>query len=757
MGQKTVKTICFTACLVICLLVLLPVTFAYWPDNDGQFSHLITISRWHEDDAVVANFDDAVHELKRRDPFLANYRRIIHILGDADVQESPIVPLNFEIYDVLLFKSSGSIIAVQIVGDISNSIFSSWESLIFAIERPGAALNRGGGEYRSSDTYTRSHATVRHAGSGWLARHDNVTGTPQVGADWFLSNDSWLAQHYPVGSLVEHGGRHFLKVAEADGMPGENAAIWHELPFVDRYYFDPPEWYARAWNFHDVVSFGGNFYASLISNNTTSPAGGQWQRIVPFDVMDTVPEFDPARQPPNAYPTGALVRRTIGEETEFFVHTGNVHWTTPLGGTAWERVSNWDELTGVLQWQPWTMYDTTNFAGKIVEHEGKFFERRGAGATVGVPPRYEPLGWRRVLTWQEAQAPVEFVPSDWAGNRIFQVTTGDETEFFALIQPTWATNPERPWDVGSVRFRRISEWNPAINYHVVGNIPWGTTGFAHAYTRDPATGEIVFWEVAASPTGSSGTVNGGMAGGNPNDFLGREDASPFWRRHRFEVRENIIISHVGGTPVVWERNTASLQPLPPSILNNDWQRRDIAITNTFVYTEHQGAVTLWRNISGSTTLAPGNPEAWQQIHFQTNKNFVFISNEYGVPHFFFSAIASSAFPALGSGDWLPLNINNYIVPDYFYMNDENGRPMYFTVAADGNWNELLPAWTGHSQNIRYHWCKFNTYYPGDIVCYGITGTHTYRYFRLMGGENAAFAAGVPPHSPTGNLFWEEVR
>ena len=309
-----------------------------------------------------------------------------------------------------------------------------------------------------------------------------------------------------------------------------------------------------------------------------------------------VPVFDPDRQAPNAYPAGAFVRGYIDGEWQFFYHLGNPHWTTALDSHAWIRVFSFEENVGVMRWSQRQLYDMAAFGGRIVYHNGRYFERWGANATVGVAPEHQPDAWRQIFTWNDVSQPVDFTPQDWSANRIFRYAGG----YFALVAPTWQANPERPTDADSVRFRRILEWQDTASYTAVGGLPWGTGGQSHAYTFDPITGERIFWEVRPGV----GTISGHMP----------YEGSLFWRRHAPEVNHQTIITHQAGRAIVWVRTDSSPNPPPPNY-GTVWQERVVAVTAPLVYQIVGDDVILWRNLLPAGNTQPIGGDGWVRVLF----------------------------------------------------------------------------------------------------------------------------------------------
>jgi len=114
-------------------------------------------------------------------------------------------------------------------------------------------------------------------------------------------------------------------------------------------------------------------------------------------------------------------------------------------------------------------------------------------------------------------------------------------------------------------------------------------------------------------------------------------------------------------------------------------------------------------------------------------------------------------PSFNDPNWELLK-NDYLasVPEFFYLITD-GQVVYFERRANNSWRQLSNAWTGRFDRMINHWIPHNSYQNGDIVVYGITGTNTYRYFRMRNGVDAGQTAGIPPFSLAGSIYWEPIR
>ena len=701
----------------------------------------ITISTWDRDESEPVNFDDVIDALLRADPFLANGTRSVHIIGCDITDAAPIRPIVVMPYDVLVFAMGDSITAVKSVGVLPIGVFDSWVNLQAALNTNSVALTMQGAGHNAANVYTRQHAPVSFGGNRWLARHDNVTGIPMIGEDWFLVSNTWVNQYYPIGSITTHSGRQWRKTGTGLGEPGV-AANWAEIPFVDREAFEVPIWYAASWGISDVVRHHGVFYVSTVAGNTTTPGlSPTWQIFTPFDATNTVPNWVSG----TVYAVGDFVR--VG--SRYFVLSAAWGATAgPIGSTAWTEVHNYDHLSGIKPWDSGVTYTMTTHPSILVEHQGMIFQLTGH-SPMGTEPQSEGSHWRRIMTWAETQRPTPFRLGDsMAGMyqpvRIFEVSGIANPGYYALIGLYWASATPNP--ATSDRFRRVDEWSPSRTY-TSNHSPWGG-GYAHVYTIDEATGQRIFWQ--ATSLAVSGAAN------YPHD------GSPHWSRFVFDTSGlDLVVTTVGGRPVVWDRNpSAACSPRPPSIMNNDWIRRAFPVTNPYVFTNYNGTITLWRN---TNTAAPGNAnlpggDGWTLIPFRTGIEFVYTVNEAGIPHFWRSPTQSSTAPSMSNPAWTLLRYELFAqVPEVFFMFDDMGRVTHFEQRDDGTWLKLSNAWIGSFGVMVNRWNAHNNYRLGDIVVYGTTLTNTYRYFRIREGTNASLATGVSPMSPAGNVFWEPVR
>ncbi|MCL2177706.1 MAG: hypothetical protein FWB72_07205 [Firmicutes bacterium] len=780
-NKRIAVLLCLLMVAQIFALVVFPRTLAFWGESssaDLSSSNIITIGNWQTAGAP-ANFDDAIAILTERDPFLSQGINSIHILGRSGVDPYPSAPVSISQFDVLLFASGNNIIAAQVVGNISSTIFDSWQNLLSALNTNTVALNSSGtstisGAFNASNVHTRKGAPITHNGHRWLARHDNVTSVPAISADWFLVSDTWVSQSYPIGSIVQHAGRHFRKISAADAVPGSSGSdsIWEEIVYLDRERFEVPIWQqGDVWNEGDVVysPFAGQFFVSRINANSGMPiAGSAWTAVTRFDSTNLVQQFVAG----TTYAQYSFVRRDVaggagnaGGSREHFIRVASGAGAEGVDATwAWDRVNNWDALTSVAPWSATVWYNLPIHAGMLVEYGGRIFQRRGVpgvsvsdNAATGTPPHLQPTAWQRILTWDETQRPVTWIAGHWDTNVLFyRYVAGERVYFVSVldISGPWL-DPVDPRD--SPWFRGITEWNASQVYTTMANFGWGS-GLAHAYTLDERTNERIFWQLVATPAGST-SISG--AANYPSDD------SPYWQRHSFAVADNLVITIVAGRPVVWDRVTTSANPQPPSVLNNDWQRRLTPISNRFVYTELGGAVTLWENIYGaSNTYMPGDVRGWVRRDFATGLNFVYTVNLAGVHYFWYSPYQSSLSPTVDSDRWVLLNAGIFEdIPEFFWMRDNDGNIVYFEATPYRPWRVIQNAWVGGAEiagitggnTMINFWNENNTYTPGSIVVYGITATNTYRYFILRAGVTASEVMGIPPHSPAGSMFWQPIR
>jgi len=767
---KTILTLSAIAVATVLLLIFtlrFMSTLTHWPDgkhiNNTNSGGLATIGTWQPRSIISVDFDDAVADLKDADPFLRYQIRLIHILGSSSSNERPIEPVSIAQYDVLLFHLDGHIIAMQVVGDISPNIFSSWADFRSYINTRHNSLFDTNQNFSSLNRYTRSHAAIFYNGYRWFARHDSVTSVPHISDDWFRKSERWVAQNYPVGAFVSYNNRQWRKVSAQNSMPNiapsASNASWQEVPFVDRETFDVELWSSgNSYSRLDVVKYyNGLFYVSLADNNSATPSQSSlWQEFVQFDPNNLVPRFDEYRA--TAYPIGSLVYRIVDGEVRYFVQTQSWQSVPGVGGS-WQRVYDFLDRTSVVQWSPTAQYGPS-MVGTLVEHNGLVFQRMDGhgGNLVGIEPLDLPSFWRRILTYEETQNPIEFTPDYWLGNRIFQSTaTNGNVSFYALL-PNNQTNPHHPTSTSHAFFRPVRAWSPTFNYSVVGSISvWGgASQMSHAYTIDAYSGQRIFWEVYNSPTGANGTVLGVA----PSDYLADGiTPNPFWRRHNFRIEEDILVTRVQGRPVVWDRVPNVDNPRRPSVTNSDWVRRAFPINDQYVKTIFDGEITLWRNIIGeNNSYEAGNPLGWQRAIFASNNNFVYTVNSVGVYSFWFSPSYSSVFPAVGSDDWQRLDYGVILtLPEFFYMLDDVGTIQYFTLTSGGAFKHLSNVWTGHGIFMRNEWNRHSVFEIGDVVAYGITLTHTVRYFVMRENINPMQASGVPPLSPLGGLFWQPIR
>ena len=785
--------------LIVCLIIiggLLARTWAFWDGgisgDDYNSDNMINIGQWNTDTGepgptVVFDFNRVITELKMRDPHLMHGTRQIRIVGsdtdtldDGTTVRQPILPTGARVYDVLLFAVNNRIFATQVTAlPLNNAIFNSWATLYSAVNSNLVGQNAGtiqgerfwdnaGTSFRQGNIYTTSHAPISFGGNQWLARHNNVTSTPGIGSDWFLMSPTWVVQDYPVGSIVRHDilgvERHWRAIADASSTvtPGTNSAIWYELPRVGREQIDIPEWddvpdwVGGNWGEGHAVRVDNRYFVSLVANNTYNPlTSNTWQEFVAFDA--NVPVFVAGR----VYPTGALVSYTTLGVEEFFIRTGINGASVTLPATGWARVQNWHSLTSIPQWSPSIANTGPGYAtaGVLVEYNGLIFRRTTTPWGGSISPSGHANShdiWEHILTVEETMGPLE-----WAGQAsppigtIFRFSNNaNHQRYFVTItaNPHYSSPPHwtQTW-----AFRHVPQWAADRTFRTsLANWQYDPS---HAYTFN-TDGTRTFWRRIGSTEAVSGEAN------RPNSN------SPHWEEIEFyfNYEGNYIISQsILEGRIIWRR-VPNTPLLPPSEfgLNNSWARVDrSAVTDDFVYTlSDGGSVVVWRNdFSGANTTVPGTLGAsWTRVYFYTGNTHVYtVSQGGGVHRFWYSSSASSAFPGLGSGDWVEIEIaGREYLPDYFWMPYENGNGLvtYFNILPCRAWNILDNAWIGSFNRVVNHWNVFNRYGvtgSDDIAVYGTSATHTYRYFRLRPGVGAVM--GISPLSLEGRLVWEPVR
>jgi|GEM_PF-1811433 len=760
----------FCVMFFVSLYFILP-SFTFWP-GDGNIDQVIRIGSWDMDDenqVIVTNFDDAYFVIRQADPFMQLNINRIHILGDQNNQVTPNTPTSLNNNDVLLFKIDSTIFAVQILNtqSLPPNTFDSWEHLRETIiDRTDTDTHRNPGisddnRFRQGNVYTRFHAPVSHGGQQFLARHDNVTSTPQMGYDWFLVHPSWHPQNYPLGAIIEYNGNHYRKVLHTSQIisPANNQ-YWQSLVSVDIAVASAPNFASQPfWNEFSVVEYQNRYFVSLINGNTTNPlASSLWQEIHEFDRQNLVPWY--GSQP---HAVGDFVRHTLaGGEVAYFRRDnagGSSIITNPYG--QWRRVFNWHDTTGIGYWSPSIhyRYNDPAHANILVNYNGAIFRLVAWVSAAGVSPT-DSTGWQRVRTFEESQRPIEFSSGTWPRNTIFRV--GDDQDYYHSVLIATGFNqwsPHTPTSGGgyNAHFRRISAWSPTQAYYLPSFLGWGpTTRQGHAYTIDAQTNERIFWELTSTPSGST------LLGAMPSE------SSPFWQRVMFTTPDTILVTHIMGRAQIWDRNLAvnpvtNLQPLPPSVANNHWIQRIIGVTNAYVYTIEDGAVTLWRNSTPIPTGGNTNPiggAGWIRIDFNSTQNFAYTINAVGLKQFWHSPNRSSFNPAVGSGDWRLIH-DAIDIPDIgsegIIVYPANGSGFYyFHVNEDGSWNKLNNAWIGNFGRMINHWGNMNRYEAGDIVVYGATMLGKFRFFEFI-GDDARRAVGVSPMSEAGQRYWLAIR
>jgi len=694
----------------------------------------------------VGEINDIVSSIIASEPLLQDGITRLHILGQDNGNNTPNYLDSVGYFDVIIWvRENGTVTVALATAPIDVNIFDSWESLEMALESPNIALTAWGDVFSSGNIYTRTHVPILHNSQLWFARHDNVTSEPIVGDDWFLIGDDWIPQSYPNGSIVMYQNRHFYKISD-DAQPSLDIDAWREIPLYEAV-SDVMTWYHTYWDAYYIVVFQGNYYISLVDNNVQVPGtGDDWLLIPRFDSVSIVPEFIMGTH----YEIGDVVRVGHGADALHFRKMIDGTSPNPIGDTsgAWLLIQNWRELTEVQTWRPYILYGN-GFVGLVVEHNGQFFEKLDGWASLGMSPSEQPMVWRRVLTWNESIAPLNHQGSDvYEANTIFRSTVDGAEHFFVSIQDVPA-GFQGSVSMESEFFRPVEEWDSEQVYTVFGHAIWdvGFNRRYHAYTLDEHNNRI-FWVLRDSPTGITGTV-----------FGIHPENSPFWEQVEFFSHENVVTTFMSGAPVIWSRNPNI--PLgayirAPSVLHNDWIRRETMVSDEFVYTiDDDNIFDLWRRISPDPSQQePGAGNDWERESFKTGIEFMYTVNEAGVVTFWHSPTQSSTPPG-GSG-WTvyspPIMKQAEIV--YFELDDEI---LYFATNRGDNLFHLSTAWIGGSEIIRYHWNVNNEYQEGDVVVFGTTQLNTYRYFRLRPGILPGNTRGISPMSHLGRQIWQPLR
>lgn len=700
----------------------------------------------------VANFDEMFEAIRQRDAHIFYGYRHIHILGHNLSVDSPIIPINIEVYDVLVFKLESTIYAIQVVGEILPAVLSSWENLAAGISNVNVRLNTGDSNFTVGNVYTRAHGPVNYGGRQWLARHDNVASIPHVGNDWFLIANNWTEQVYPVGSIVRHGNQHFRKIAPTSGVvnPTSEAGegIWMEIPYLSRELFNVPLWVdADVWYLNDVVNHHGFHYVSLIDYNFDIPGTtSNWHLFYEFDPLETVPWHNEGIGRP--WQNGDFVRATVGEQVSYFFREGaggNAPASIFPDGWAWQSVADWHDLIGVAPWNN-ALRGTTGNTGVIVEYNGNIFRLMGTWIPDATPPNGA-AHWERILRWEETQTPAAWGPANWPRGSL---VTQNEQYFITVEEMgTWYN----PADLNtSPRVRRINPWDESQIYIPFANLTWGG-GIAHAYTIE--NDEMIFWEFIGT-----GPISGERPG-----------LSPMWQQFEFLTTQNIVITEIAGRLAIWDRAASAvneLAPGAPSITNPNWVRRLMPVQNLFAFTKNgNGLTTLWRNnMTAGNISQPGTDASWTQIYFPTGRHYVSTVNEVGIYQFWYSPMQSNTPPSPVSPHWQMLRYELFSeVPNFFYMEASGGQVVYFEVNPRSAWQQVKNAWIGGNEvaaitggnTMINHWLPQNSFVDFEIVVYEDTLTNTFRYFRLRDNVDVTFASGISPFSPEGNLFWQPIR
>ena len=718
-----------------------------------EFSVKIGDRFWYEDEAEVeenldvSEIDEIVASIIASDPLLQDGITRLHILGYNNGSNVPNQPDSIASFDTLIWvRESGTVMVALATAPLNVSIFGSWENLEEGLNNSNVPVTSWGNMFRLGDVYTRTHAPVLYNGQMWFERHDNVVSSPIIGDDWFLINDDWVSQSYPIGSIVMHQGRHFHKISEVDAKPGTDVDVWREIPSYEEM-SNVMTWYHTYWDSYYIVSFEGEFYISLVDNNSQVPGTGDgWALIPRFGSIDIVQQFVMGRH----YEIGDVVRVGDGRNALYFLK--RVGWASPnpIGDNtgAWLLVQNWHELMQVKNWRADVLYGN-DFVGLVVESNGRFFEKLPGWADLGTPPDQQPMVWRRILSWNESIAPLSHEgPGVYAENSVFRFIVNDNEYFFASIQnvPSWFQGSVQ---TPSEFFRPIEEWNSKQIYTVFGHGIWDEEFGRryHTYTFDD-DGNRIFWVLRGSSAGASGTV----IGEHPEE-------SPFWERIEFFNRESSFVMHVDGVPLIWNRNPNI--PLDnyirqPSVLHDDWIRREKIISDEFVYTIYgDGMFGLWRrNGTGLSAQEPGIGSEWIFEDFKTGFEFVYTVNAAGIITFWRSPTQSATMP--GGSEWIryspPISKESDVV--YFEV---DGQPFYYSTDRGDSLFHLSTAWVGGSNKIQYYWDANNEYQVGDVVVFGETRVNTYRYFRLRPGFSPENTRGISPMSPLGRQMWQPLR
>ena len=779
--KKHYKTIiiCAVAVLLVFACAFISYSYAYWNapiGSNGAQNNMVQIGEWEliEVEPGTTNFDDAIAQLKAADPLLTDSK--IFILGaQLERPVNPIMPVSVAAYDVLLWADrNGDIRVVQSVAALSagevGDIFDTWSSFSAAVVNPLTALSATqNNSYTAGSVYTRAHAPVSYDGNLYLARHDNVTSTPAIGSDWFCVSESWLNQSYPVGAFVEHNGSHYRKVVTTNAIPGTDSSIWEPLalyPTASIPAYGVSLAVGGMFPQNTVAMHSGNIYVARNDITSASPpntpvgANAGWTMAVPYSEAAVVPvwsESNPAQR------TAGTVVTHNGVYYYRLVTSAATDWNPApdAGGanTIWAMVENWTQLTGIQSWNPSINYQNND--RQVFEHNGQFYARTGTGYSApGEQPQNATAYWRRVLEWDEAFTPPVLHDGTHPVNKFFSYTDVQGTIYFATVMATAPYNPgSTPSRTANVpHYRRVEAWSASARYY-----PFAGANFYndshdrryHAYTE--GIGDALrFWTYV-------GTAN-------TNSIEEPSDDNPLWVRQQFV--DDIAVTIVGGSAVTWDKNTAAFAANPsraperPSVTNNDWIRRTVAVESAYVFVRPEGGGTsVWRkNVAGATTQMPGEGTDWTLVDYPTGFEFVYTVNSSGAINVWRHPNQSSSYP--GSSGWIQLHPKpDGIASGYYFRAKPSGGYVYYELTVSGTSIiefEIQNAWVGTigavgSQPMRYYYSASNRYEAGDIVVHGITATNTYRYFRLRTGVNPDLAIGADPMSNVGKIYWEAVR